>query len=206
MEAQGLTGALFKGMEWISRLAIVNLIWLLFSIPIITLLPATVALYDVTKRWGQNEKDIPIFRTFLHSFRENFWKSYKFGLPLIICGAILAVDIWFLLMQTGEWFLILRYMVYTLTFLFIIMVLYSFPVFTQFELPLYKVYFFAFILAISRPILTIIMLVSVAFVIVVNLRWTGLLFFLSFSTIAMISTTFAHRSWQKMLPDQEQTE
>lgn len=68
-----------------------NILWLLFCIPILTIGPATTALFDCCQRTTRDE-DTHLTRAFMNSFRANFRQSMPIGLVLTLLSAILAVD------------------------------------------------------------------------------------------------------------------
>lgn len=81
-------------------LMVVNWLWILCCIPVITVGPATCGLYSVTLKLAREEPVNPA-KEFFRSFRSNF----KAGLVLELCCALLlavaAGDLWFALNQTG---------------------------------------------------------------------------------------------------------
>ena len=92
MEMRGLMGGFYKISEWIMRLSVTNILWIICSIPYIilvlpviisdpgtdlmlslilssviapfTLFPATAAMFSVARKWVMGEVDAPLFRTF----------------------------------------------------------------------------------------------------------------------------------------------
>ncbi|NUK30252.1 DUF624 domain-containing protein [Parageobacillus sp. VR-IP] len=50
--------------EWIWRLLVLNIIWFLFSLPIVSIIPATVAMFAVIEKWLTCDIDILIYKTF----------------------------------------------------------------------------------------------------------------------------------------------
>ncbi|MEG0552852.1 MAG: DUF624 domain-containing protein [Carnobacterium sp.] len=197
MEKKKFSEAIIVGTEWAARLATLNLVFILFSIPLVTVIPSLVALFEVIRSWEKGNKKTPVFKTFLYEFRKNFWRSYQVGLPLLFISVVLIVDIYYTTGQTSGGFLILRYAIYTLTVLFSITALYSLPIFVQYKLPVYKVYFLALTIGLTQPFATLSMLLTVAVVIGVNVFWPALSFFFSISVIAMIAFKMASHSLQK---------
>ena len=68
-----------------------NLLWLLCSLPIVTLGASTTALYTVTLKMAKGE-DVPVTRQFFRAFRENFRQSTVLWLILLAVGLCLAGD------------------------------------------------------------------------------------------------------------------
>ncbi len=91
MELTGLWGAFYRVSLIISKLAYVNVLWILFSLAGLILLgvaPATVALFSVTRAWARKEWDIPVFQTFWSVYKQEFWKAsvhQRFFLVSVSC-------------------------------------------------------------------------------------------------------------------------
>ena len=85
-------GPLFEGMAYIINIIYVSVLWILFSIPIITIGASSTALYyTVTKviRHGRSY----IFREFWQSFKSNLKQSTVVWLIYLVMMGILLVDI-----------------------------------------------------------------------------------------------------------------
>lgn len=91
-------GPLFQFMKRLLDVLIVNFLWLICSIPIITIGPATVAAFDVTLRMIDDAEGY-VGRQFLRAFKANF----KNGLPIGIMFVVALYAIWldFQLVMTG---------------------------------------------------------------------------------------------------------
>ena len=88
-------GPLFEGMAYIINIIYVSVLWILFSIPIITIGASSTALYyTVTKviRHGRSY----IFREFWQSFKSNFKQSTAVWLIyLVMMGILLVINLLF---------------------------------------------------------------------------------------------------------------
>ncbi len=73
---------------WLSAL------WLVFSLPVITLGAASAAMYTAVHRCLQKEEDY-LLRTFWDAFRENFKRSTLCGLVFLGLLALLVLDVIF---------------------------------------------------------------------------------------------------------------
>ena len=69
-----------------------NLLWMICSIPIVTLGASTTALYYTTLKIARGEEETSVARMFFRSFRENFRQSTVLWLILLAVGAFLAGD------------------------------------------------------------------------------------------------------------------
>ena len=182
--------------EWISRLAIANLMWLMCSLPVVTLIPATNALFHLFALWSNGEDTPSIAKTFWSSFKNQFWNSYK------ACGLvwsiffILLLDSWFLthLAQMQAWLHIYKYVLYITTILFSLTALYYFPLTKKLRGTVLKQLLTAFWLMIKHPVLSLLLAVSSILLVIVLLRFPALLFFFSGSGVAGLATVFVNKA------------
>ena len=74
----------------IANIILLSCTWLICSIPVLTIGPATAALYYVAQKLvaGENPK---IFRSFFHSFRDNLKQGMILALIFGISAALLIL-------------------------------------------------------------------------------------------------------------------
>src|SRR5690625_6019457 len=75
--------ALYRIMEWISRFAYIQILWLLFTLLGLGLLgffPATISMLAVMRDWFLSKPDSPIFRTFWSYYKKEFIRANLFGM------------------------------------------------------------------------------------------------------------------------------
>lgn len=182
--------------EWISRLAIANLMWLMCSLPIVTLIPATNALFHLFAVWSKGEDTPSTAKTFWHSFKNQFWDSYKAG--GLVCGVlvVLLLDSWILtlLAQTQAWLHIYKYVLYITTILFSLTSLFYFPLTKKLSGTVPKQLLTAFWLLIRHPVLSLLLAAACILLVIVLLRFPALLFFFSGSGIAGLATMFTNKA------------
>ncbi len=73
-------------------LILLNILWLLCSVPFITIGASTTALYSVTLKMAANEEGY-IIRGFWDAFKKSFKQSTLVWLILLAVGAVLGMDI-----------------------------------------------------------------------------------------------------------------
>ena len=81
-------------------LIVVNWLWLLCSLPVITVGPATCAMYTVTLKLARGEAVNPV-KDFFRGFKNNFKSGLLLGLLLAALLAAVAGDAWYAYYQTG---------------------------------------------------------------------------------------------------------
>lgn len=75
-------------------LILLNVLWIICSIPIFTIGASTTAVYYVTLKLVRDEDESTI-KSFFRSFRSNFKQATVIWLILLAVGCILAFDFWF---------------------------------------------------------------------------------------------------------------
>ena len=75
---------------------ILNVLWIVLSIPIVTIGASTTAVYYVTLKLVRDEEG-PTIRSFFKSFKENFKQSTAIWLILLAAGALTGFDLYFFL-------------------------------------------------------------------------------------------------------------
>lgn len=201
MKKFDFTNGIVEGAEWISRLAILNLVWLLFSLPIVTAIPATNALFYVLHLWSEGERTMPIFKTFWDYFKSHFWKGYKIGLPAFGILVILLLDSWYLsnLTSTAAWIQIYKYVIYVASILFSLTVLFYFPLTKKMTTSLPKQFLTGFVLMAGHSLISLGLLFASVTLIFVLLRWPALLFFFSGSGLGWIATLATKKAFNKTM-------
>ncbi|WP_256941198.1 YesL family protein [Bacillus sp. EAC] len=182
-------GKLFTVCEWIMRFAYVNLLWFLFSIAgliIFGIFPATVALFTIVRKWIQKETDFPIWQTFLSVYLNEFKNSNRLGLILISCGTFLVFDAFFIQTLEGAFQLVLQVPLLIISAVYLMVLLYIFPVYVHYEFKLIEYLKNAFFLSIYHFHMTLLMLISVAAILFLLLYQPGLTPFFSIVSVAWV--------------------
>lgn len=79
MKFFGVDSKLYKFMDTLLTVLKLNFIWILFSLPIVTIGVSTIAAYNVTLKMV-NDEDGKVFRDFLDSFKLNFKQGLILGI------------------------------------------------------------------------------------------------------------------------------
>lgn len=187
METAGWMGKLHAICEWITRLAYLNLLWIAFTLlGFVTagILPSTIAMFSVVRKWLRQETEIPVFSTFWDVYKRGFWKANQIGLVLgllfstIAAGGLLLGSV-SILFSGGAIGLLL---------LCAVMSLYVFPVYVHFDYTLRELFKVSFVLSASFPIQTITMAAAGGLSVMVALVFPaiGFLFFGSALSLAVM--------------------
>lgn len=139
--------------EWVQTicdLILLNILWLICSLPIITIGASTAALHNVVRKMAACDY-YTVWRGFWHGFRENWKQSTAAALILALVLGISWFDFTLGLRSPGLTGIICQLLgvlgliigVFTLTFVF--------PVLTRYRLPLITVLKNALLLSIANP-------------------------------------------------------
>ena len=78
------------------NLIILNLLWLVTSVPIITIGASTTAMYSVAFKYADDTDDA-VIKPFFKAFLSNFKQSTLVWLPMCLVSALLVIDAYYLL-------------------------------------------------------------------------------------------------------------
>lgn len=81
-----------QGMSRAADLMILNLLFLLTSVPVVTAGPAACAMYRVIFAMGTS-RESGVLKSYFRAFRENFGAALRIWLLLLAVGAALGADI-----------------------------------------------------------------------------------------------------------------
>ena len=141
----------------ITNLMILNLLWFLCCIPVVTIVPSTAAMYYVTLKMVKKE-DPYIIRSFLHSFRENFKQGIVLSIFFIVLAGILFVDIWILHSFSSDFHQILMVISCLFCVLVMMTLAYVCPFLSRFQNTVAVTLKNAFIIGLSNPVKSVIIL------------------------------------------------
>lgn len=155
---EGLFGWFYRFGEIVLLLLYVNFLWIcftLFGLVIFGIGPSTIAMFAVFRKWSMGESDLPVFKTFWESFRKDFLKANVLGIILLALGSMLYVNLNFLELQ-GEWISIIsRYVILIAAVIYMIMLIYIFPLYVHYENRFFVYFKNSILVAIYHPIRTI---------------------------------------------------
>lgn len=138
-----------KIMNKIADWFILNILWIFFSIPIVTIGATTTALYSVNLKIINNEEG-NLIKTFFKSFKENFKKSTIIWLIILIISIVLGVNLVFWL-KCG---LSLSYFALPFIFfsllIFLLVTPYIFPILTKTKSSILNTFKYCFVISLKN--------------------------------------------------------
>ncbi|WP_045518501.1 YesL family protein [Neobacillus niacini] len=156
-----MDGKIYKAMEFIMNAFLLNLLWLVLSVPILTIFPATTALFGVVREW-KKQNDIRIFSAFFRLFKENFKQSFLVGIVWLVFTGLLLGDFIITNQVNSSVKYILFSFFFLLGILYLFVSIYIFPVMVHYQVTWKNAIKNAVLLSISRLHHTILSILIIA--------------------------------------------
>lgn len=226
MGTSGFIRGLYKFSVWLIRFVTLNVLWLIFNIPLLYLtlnliasktsdhlltnaitiavlspfvfFPATTAMFGIARQWIIGKHEISIFKFFWKYYRENYVRSLFGGLIAIPLLAILIFDyVYFRQTQSPLIYIFL----FVGVFLYVCL-MHFFSNTVHVKLNFSTTLRNSFLLSVGSPLHTIGILSSSFIVIFISISYFSSLIFLGTgSLIAFCSFYLYYQSYQKHLDE-----
>ncbi|WP_046176100.1 YesL family protein [Domibacillus indicus] len=187
---------LFNGLETVTNLFQLNILWILFCLPIITAVPATVAMYCVIRQWIIHQ-DPGVYRSFIRFFKENFKKSFLIGLLLYAIAGFLYLNFFSILNFHYMRPLFLAIFI-AFAVLFIGFTLFLFPVMAHYEGAIKTLLRNTLFFTIGR-LFTTVTLLAIAFISALTVYAVPFSFFFIVSTGSYLIYIICHKTFTRVI-------
>ncbi|GHH97878.1 YesL family protein [Neobacillus kokaensis] len=170
--------------DLLAKAMYLHFLWVVFTLAgliIFGVMPATVSVFTVIRKWLMKENDVSIFGTFLDSYKSYFVETNLIGLFYFLIGLFLYFDLHIL--NTELDVTILRVFTSVAGFLYILMGLFLLPVYVHLNLSKLNYMKQSLLMVFARPFEALFMLISLVVLYYLFLYLPVLLFFTG-STIA----------------------
>jgi len=120
----------------ISRFALLNILWLsftIFGLVVVGLFPATVAMFSVARKWVQGEEDVSVIKSFWAFFKVNFVKANIYGWICALVGFILYLNYQVMITSSTEVPLVVVISFLLLVLIYLLLIVSVIPVSIHFE-------------------------------------------------------------------------
>lgn len=193
-------------MRFFSRifdLVVLNLLFIICCIPIVTIGASFTAMYSVTLKMVINEES-HIIRGFLKSFKQNFRQGTIIGMIAIIITLFIIIDLRIIGITGSDRLKVLQVLCYIVAIWGYIIFLYAFPILSRFEITIKEVFKNSFVISIVNFKWTILLIIlNVPFMLM--LFYSGVSMFLlftiliicGFSVLALIQSFIFYKIFKK---------
>lgn len=200
----------FRFMGNVADLVILNFLFLICCIPIVTIGASFTAAYYVALKKVRGEESY-IARSFFHSFKQNFRQSTIIWLIFLFLGILLSFDFQIIKSLEGSFAVILNYLMIVAAFFSIMIFLYVFPILARFYNPIKTTLKNALLMAVRHLPYTILMVaITAGFLFITFLNYTSLAYSLliwiviGFALIIFINSYFFRKIFDCYMPSEEQ--
>ncbi len=143
-----------KFLEAIANLLIVTFLWFVFSLPILTFIASSAALYHCTVKviFGE-KKGNGVFRDFFDSYKQNLIPGIKLSLIVIVAMLFVAEGLWtgYQIWRINIWGMLYLILGIVISSIVIAAIVYIPPVLSRFDAPVLSVIRIAVYFAMKKP-------------------------------------------------------
>ena len=157
-------GGFYNVLEWIMWLIYLNALWVFFTIiglGLFGFFPATVSMFTIIRQLLLKEEK-SIFKTFLLTYKQEFFKANGIGLILAVIAYVLYMDLLFLDAIQGILYNLFQIGLIFISIIFLITVIYIFPVYVHFNLKFFQNFKHAFLIGIFSPLANLAIIIGFA--------------------------------------------
>jgi uncharacterized membrane protein YesL len=226
MNTEGFFGGFYRISEWVTRIAVANLLWLLTSLPFVfvgaialfeknvnaafltllvaiilapfTVFPASAALFAVARKWVLGELELPKFKWFMTFYKATWKKSMQGGLIYAPIFLLEALNIRFYSDMHSTVGSFAYYFFLLLLILSLIGMLNFFSLLAHVELPLKNYVRNSLIFGFVRPHLTLVQGLLIFGLGLLSYKVKGLFLFVPFSVSAWLFYAVFHRIFERL--------
>jgi len=218
-----IMGGLYTVSEWVMRFAVINVLWLLFNLPVVffagnllvaegqaeriifailtavvapfVFFPATAAMFASARDWIIENEGTSLFLSYVNYYKQNYRKSLLGGILFTGLWVILIVDFFYL--KDTSMILAFGFIVFGL--ILYVMTINFFSVNAHYDLKLRVLLKNTFLITVGSPVLLLAVLLSGLVLLYASIK--GPLFLLLFFTgslIAFLSFSAFYRLYLKV--------
>lgn len=207
-----MDGPLFRFLSKVADMMILNLVFLISCLPIVTIGASVTALSYVTLKMKDGEEGY-IVRTFFRSFRENFKQSTIIWLIMLVLAVVMSLDFMIIGSMEGTMAMVMKVLVGVGALIWLMVFLYVFPLQSRFYNTIRSTVQNAVLLSIANFPKTICMMAVMIGSVLLTLWnsytiWYGLLVWilLGFAIVAWINSQFLYWIIKKLMPEERNEE
>jgi uncharacterized membrane protein YesL len=152
-----------KAYQWLESATdffLLNLLWLLACVPVVTAFPSTAAMFGVVRDWARG-KEAGVFGAFVLRFRQNFRQSLAVGVLWTLFGGALLLDFFIANGLPSVPQVVMRFLLVLASILYALASVFLFPVMVHYDTRWTAVPKNALLLAVGRLPVTLLCLATV---------------------------------------------
>ncbi|SHM56366.1 YesL family protein [Gracilibacillus kekensis] len=190
-------GIIYRSMVWLTRLAYLNILWIVFSLLgllAVGFFPATIAMFAVERKWIRGNTSFAILPYFWVVYKNNFKQANVIGFPFVLLFILIYFNLYFTQVMNHFIGNLFFFFLFAILFLVAIVFLYVFPTYIHYDVRMIESIIFSFIIAFSAPLQTFLILVNLFGFFIITLYLPGVFFLFVGSATSLIIMWFAYRA------------
>ena len=223
MRDSEFANGLYMISEWVMRFSVINLIWLLFNLPIIfivvsmlfadqlnnlylllvlliiflpaLLFPATAAMFASVRDWVMGKENRGLIKSYWNYYRDNYKQSLLGGIILTSVWVIWGLDYYYFSQEN-------IILMFTFVILGVILFIYTmnfFSIIAHYNIGLGTMLKNTLLITIGSPLLSLSIFVSSGIILILSSRFWFLMPFFTWSILAFISFSVFYRLYIKLI-------
>lgn len=176
---------------WMYQMIILNIIWFLFSLPLVTIVPSTDTLFEIMPRvQAQNVEIRSTYNLFWSSFKKNFKQSYKRNWPILVIFFVFVFDFKFfnLVQSSSIYLLIIKFLIYTIAIFGFTLFMLGYSWTKLHRIDTFRAEMEGIKVALKNPIVVLTFIAISFFIEVLLMRFHTLQYFFSASSLVWLAT------------------
>lgn len=201
----------WRAMGKVADIMILNILFVICCIPIVTIGASYTALYTVMLKLVKNEESY-IAKGFFKAFKENFKQATIIWLIMLAAGILLGVDLYLSNFIDATFMKVLHYIFIAFLFIYAAMLCYVFPILSKFDNSVKNTIKNSLLMSIAHFPWTLLLLIISAVPIIVSVINLNLLFavvfpfmlFAGFGVLAFVKGYIFNRIFKRYIPDENE--
>lgn len=198
-----LDNGFFTTLGKLADIIMISIVWFLLCIPIITIGPATIALYYATVKAIRRERGY-LFREFFKSFKQNFKRGAITGVIMTLITLFLGFDLlWaWMNMSAIKYSSILLGVFIALSVMFVCFSIYVFPILSRFDMTIKQLFKASIFMSVRHLPSTVVMFVIIASS-AIGVLFIPILIFVVPAAATLIISLLMERIFKKYMPESQ---
>ncbi|SES93826.1 Uncharacterized membrane protein YesL [Oceanobacillus limi] len=181
---------LYRILEWITRFAYMNLLWIFFTLVggiVLGFYPSTLAMFAIVRDWLRGKADFPIFPTFWNYYKREFIKANQLGIFISLLFLLVGLDLYYIYSNMDHILSWTSIPLFAFMVLFLLFLFFIFPSFVHYDVKISKLIKNTFLIMLISPIYSFLMILSLIVVYFIMNALPALFFLFGGITYAFIT-------------------
>ena len=150
-----IDGPVMRFLSRMGDLILINLLFLLCCLPVITAGASAVAMYTLTMRLVRREEHTGTIESFFAVLQKNFKRATAIWLIFLVIALILGANYWLMIAAPDVYILPMRILIFVLALVYAVTITWVFPLHARFENKVIVTIKNALVMGLSYPLVTI---------------------------------------------------